>query len=175
MTNIEIWKDIPNYEGLYQVSNLGRVKSFRRQRETILNPFLKKGYYAVELRKKTFRVHQLVAVTFLGHKINGMEIVVDHIDDNKLNNNVDNLQLLSNHENCIKRKNRRSIKKSNYNGVSWDMNANKWRAKPYIKNFKKSIHLGLFDTEESAYISVLNTKAFYYGERTKRISATDKS
>ena len=49
---IETWKDIPNYEGLYQVSNLGRIKSnYNYRKGNILTPRLKKGYYAIGLRK----------------------------------------------------------------------------------------------------------------------------
>ena len=101
MDNLEIWKDIPNHEGLYQVSNLGNVKSLARRnknrvnKETImrlrLNDF---GYYQVWLCKnnksKGFFVHRLVALTFLPNINNLKE--VNHIDAVKTNNNVSNLE-----------------------------------------------------------------------------------
>jgi len=81
----EIWKDIPDYEGLYQASNLGRVKSLKREvysyngyriiKERILK-FTITRYYYVSLRKynktKKFYVHQLIAMAFLNQKISGV-------------------------------------------------------------------------------------------------------
>ena len=69
----EIWKDIPGYEGLYQVSNFGRVKSFKNKTEKILKlSICSHGYYVITIRTyKKIRVHQLVAMAFLNHKPNG--------------------------------------------------------------------------------------------------------
>lgn len=103
----EIWKDIPNYEGLYQASNFGRIKSIQYfnhannkiyPREKILKPILnEKGYCRVDLSKsgesKRHRVHRLVAKTFLPNPYNLLE--VNHIDGNKQNNNVNNLEWCS--------------------------------------------------------------------------------
>lgn len=97
----EIWKDIPGFEGLYQVSNLGRVKSFRQSSklhkvpEYILNPSLSSnGYYQVTLYKDTKRskvlVHRLVAEAFVPNK-NDFPMV-NHIDENRLNNTASNLE-----------------------------------------------------------------------------------
>ncbi len=62
----EIWKDIPNYEGIYQVSNLGNVRTLRKNR--VLNHSIINGYYGnvlyKERKKKFFLVHQLVAMCF---------------------------------------------------------------------------------------------------------------
>ncbi len=97
----EIWKDIEGFEGLYQVSNLGRVKSFRRSakfgspNELILNPSLiNSGYEVVTLYSGKERVkkqvHRLVALAFIPNELNLP--CVNHKDENKRNNRVDNLE-----------------------------------------------------------------------------------
>jgi hypothetical protein len=114
----ETYKNILGYEGLYQISNLGNVKSLARAWKTgknYLNKFnssekiLKlsyghSGYRLVTLTKdgkqKTFRVHVLVWDTFSDIKRNNLH--VDHIDENKNNNGFANLQLLSCRKNIIK-------------------------------------------------------------------------
>ena len=103
----EIWKDVIDYEGLYQISNFGNVKSLnylRSGKEKLLKQYISTtGYYIVTLSKngkgKKFRVHQLVAISFHNHKPNGMEIVVNHVDNNPLNNHVSNLELVTNRYN----------------------------------------------------------------------------
>nr|DAX05603.1 MAG TPA: homing endonuclease [Bacteriophage sp.] len=95
---VEIWKDIKNYEGLYQVSNLGRVKSFRNwhgKSERILKFNINSsGYYRACLSKnskqKYFFVHRLVAQAFIDNPNNYS--VVNHKDENPKNNNVENLE-----------------------------------------------------------------------------------
>lgn len=97
----EIWKDIPSFEGLYQVSNFGRVKSFRKSHklgkpdEYFLNPTdAENGYANVTLYKenvrKKFLVHRLVAQAFLPNPNNWPQI--NHKDENRFNNCVDNLE-----------------------------------------------------------------------------------
>ena len=101
----EIWKDIPQYEGLYMVSNLGRVKSLPKLRcksEKILkNKITKDGYYETSLSKngkaKYIRTHRLVAIAFIENVFNKDQ--VNHIDGNKLNNCVDNLEWCTLQEN----------------------------------------------------------------------------
>lgn len=113
----EIWKDIPNYEGRYQVSNLGNIKSlsFKNQNfESLLKPSLNSsGYYKVELYKdkksKVFYVHRLVATVFIPNPENKSE--VNHIDGNKINNIVSNLEwntISENQKHAIKHKLRTS-------------------------------------------------------------------
>lgn len=102
----EIWKDIKGYEGLYQVSNLGRVKSLPKIKKTPTTTYyteemikksnLCKGYLRLPLCKeghsKNFFVHCLVAQAFLGDA-NGL--TVNHKDENKLNNRADNLEYMT--------------------------------------------------------------------------------
>ena len=112
---IETWKDIKGYEGLYQVSNLGRVKSLERYRtsmlknqkqtkinERILRGNVRKGYVSVVLSKqgfsKGFNVHRLVATAFIPNNEGGHYI--NHIDGNKQNNIVSNLEWCTCSENA---------------------------------------------------------------------------
>lgn len=105
----EIWKDIVGYEGLYQVSNLGRVKRLAREakysngtihhyEEMIIKPKINKfGYYYLTLYRNSIkwsaRVHKLVANAYVPNQHNYQ--CVNHIDENKLNNRADNLEWCS--------------------------------------------------------------------------------
>ena len=106
--NEEIWKDIEGYEGLYQVSNWGRVKSLARidennhpVKERIMKPSKSFGYLYVSLSKhgkyKRIRIHRLVAIAFIPNPDNKEE--VGHKDETRTNNHVDNLEWVSKKEN----------------------------------------------------------------------------
>lgn len=148
----EIYKDIPNYEGQYQISNLGNVLSLKRKgrkQDLLLTPSKDNhGYLFVRLSKnrktRNEKIHQLVAITFLNHIPDSLNLVVDHIDNEKLNNRLDNLQLISHRKNISK--DRKGTSK--YVGVYWSESHKKWRAQIVIKNKQK--HLGSFEDELEA-------------------------
>lgn len=133
----EVWKDIKDYEGLYQVSNMGNVRSMDRTtigKHGKIMYFKGKnisptdngfGYYIVNLRKngicKVFLVHRLVAMTFIKNN-NPLLNIVNHKDENKTNNNVENLEW------CTQKYN------ANY------MNALKNKADTYKENQSKGLH-----------------------------------
>lgn len=110
---IEIWKNIKGYEGMYQVSNLGNVKSLERNRigkgnslvivpkKNIKPKKIKSGYLIVHLYKngkgKYYYVHRLVWQAFKGDISEGYE--VNHINEKKEENNLDNLNLMTHKEN----------------------------------------------------------------------------
>jgi len=154
----EIWKDIVGYEGRYLISNTGKLKSILKNKEKLINGYLSdKGYLKYTLnwklknKCKHYYTHQLVAETFLEHKPDGMNFVVDHINDNKLDNRVQNLQIVSQRFNVFKTQGAYS---SQYKGVSWDKNAKKWRTKIFING--KNKHLGLFIDEYEAHLAYQN-------------------
>ena len=102
----EIWRDIKGYEGYYQVSNLGNVKTLHankghRIKLMALAPH-PRGYKSVNLYKDgkhtPILVHRLVAAAFVPNPNNYNE--VNHIDENKCNNNADNLEWVSHGDNC---------------------------------------------------------------------------
>jgi hypothetical protein len=166
----EVWKPIPNYEGLYEVSSLGRVKSLSRKwisgnggkrnhGEIIMKPFVTgkfRNYHTLELSKdgvkKTFKVHHLVAMAFLNHIPDGTtKLVTDHINNDQSDNRLENLQIITNRQNVSK-----DIKNatSKYTGVSWDKHRGKWRAE--IAYNKIKYRLGRFKTELEAHEAYQN-------------------
>ena len=155
----EIYKTIPDFED-YEVSNLGNVRSLKSNK--ILKQRLSGKYYAVNLNKNkcyTFRVHQLVAITFLNHKPQRGILCVDHIDNNPLNNNLDNLQVINLRKNCSKDKHKLN-KTSKYVGVSKEIKKTKNKNYEYwlstISINGKQIKLGLFKTELEASTAYQN-------------------
>lgn len=150
----EIWKDIPNYEGLYKINDFGVVYGIKRK--NIVKTYKNiKGYTLIKLSKnnkcRTFGVHQLVACTFLNHAINGMKHVINHKDLNKDNNYKDNLEIITNRENCNKKHLKSS---SSYTGVHYNKINKNWNATISING--KSKYLGTFKNEEEAALAYIN-------------------
>ena len=160
--NTEIWKDIVGFEGLYQISNYGNVKSCKRLvnsksgSQRLVNEKLlslgkdKDGYLMAILcqdaTKKTVKIHRLVADAFID-KINGKNLV-NHIDSEKSNNLFSNLEWVSSLENNCHRKSK-SKYSSKYIGVSYHKRDKIFRSSICFNG--KNVYLGSFKKEEDAY------------------------
>lgn len=136
--NNEIWKDIPEFENLYQASNLGRIKSLERFRkgkngclvtvkERILKQGITHGYYNVILCKnsigKNYLVHRLVWTAFNGQIPEGYEI--NHRDERPVNNALSNLSLVTHKENCnFGTRTERQAKKCSKSVLQYDLQDN---------------------------------------------------
>lgn len=183
----EIWSPIKGFEGFYEFSNLNNVKSLSRiikrkngvsfiSKERILKPTLTKGYYKVCLhlngKPYTLGIHQIIAIQYLEHIPCGFELVVDHINEIKTDNRLENLQIITNRENTAK-----SIKNcsSEYTGVVWSKKANKWQS--FIVINKKLVYLGSFDTEKEAskcYKNALKNHLLGIEIKVKRVNFSSK-
>ena len=161
---MEIWKDIKGYEGHYQVSNLGRVKSLNREmvridgRRKVLNEMVKKTYInkdgyeyirlSVNKKGKTFRVHQLVAFTFLDIK---SECVIDHINGIKIDNKVENLRFVTQRTNL-----EFACNNLNDRGITYNKKTNKYEARVYTGS--KANYLGSSNDKEDLRLLISNFK-----------------
>lgn len=154
---MEEWRDISGYEGSYQVSNLGRVKSLKRivtksnghqqnVKERILKAGPTNGYLTVFLNRKSEYVHRLVAKTFIENPNNLKE--VNHINLNRSYNYPENLEWVSTRDNSL---HGHSLKDraGKYPGISWNGKKKRWSAFAYIDG--KSRFFGMFETEEEAH------------------------
>lgn len=156
------WKDVVGYEGLYQVSDTGLVRSLDKEvaprkgassytkhgRVMVASPN-PKGYLVITLKKakskRQFKVHTLVCIAFLGPRPNMQ--VVRHLDDNPTNNNLDNLSYGTQSDNMSDRK-RNGGYKSTYFGVGPHKQTGRWQAATRVK--QQRVYIGLFETELEA-------------------------
>jgi len=156
---LEEWRPVKNYEGLYEVSNFGNVRSLNRvvqngknkntmKGRIILQHVNPDGYLVAHLCKQSkeivYKTHTLVWDAFGDRPRNGHKLQVDHVDNNKQNCRIDNLQLLTNRINCSKNK------KSKYGtptGVEL-LPSGRFSARIRIKSEQR--YLGSFNTSEEA-------------------------
>jgi len=188
--NIE-WKALVGYEGRYEVSNTGLIRSIRtnhgKYQERIIKPFIRSNtceYQYVNLTVKDYTskeaVHRAVAKAFIGNTSN--KPMVNHIDGNKLNNNVWNLEWATcseNHKHAYKiglkskEKHREYMigtkwgKTSKYRNVTFDPTRNKWKGT--MKHRGKMLPQKRFNTEIEAaqYVNFLIDK--YQLDRPKNV------
>lgn len=164
-TETEIWKPINDYENRYLISSFGRIKSLARFVNAKNNSKAWKPEYIIKLsvdndgypmivlhkdgQRKTRRVHRLVAETFLPNPKNKEQI--NHIDRDKSNNHISNLEWVTNRENTIHR-----FETDGYNvGVTKKLRC--YTAK--ISVDYKTIFLGCFKSENQAKEAYLNAKS----------------
>ena len=143
---------IPDYDD-YKISVLGDVYSYKKDKKKLLPVLKQNGYLAVSLCNHTgvkqYCIHYLMAAVFLDFENEAnFSKVVDHIDEDKLNNRIDNLQLLTPQENTLK-----SIKnKSGVAGISWNNQKQKWVARVTINGKRK--YLGSFENINDAKLKL---------------------
>ena len=145
----EEWKDVIGYEGMYRISNQGRVISLKHGKTRIMKPWRKgKGYVAVGLQKnkrlKHFYISRLVAQHFLPDWDKSLQ--VDHINGVRAENHIDNLRMVTNAQNL--RSFQKVRGKSKFRGVSWNKSVKKWIARIMLDGKRK--HLGCFNDEAAA-------------------------
>lgn len=170
----EVWKPIPDYEGIYEISSWGRVKGlerlvgyrrkgfFKKVPEKILTNHIRGTYEFVNLYKENIRdprnVNVLVAMVFLENY--DSEKLVNHKDKDKLNNYYKNLECVSPRENVTFSINKKNTS-SSFVGVRVRFFKEKKAITSDIYHNGKTKHLGTFDTEEEAHQAYLNALKEY--------------
>lgn len=158
----EIWKDIIGYEGKYQVSSFGNVKNLNYAQTKIekIMPCRENrgGYLVVYLCKnggmKTKTIHSLVGMHFIDKDYKLKGLVVNHINFNKKDNRLANLEIITTRENS----NRKHIPStSKYTGVCWDKKSKRWISGIVFNGSRK--YLGSFVCEKEASVYYENALA----------------
>ncbi len=167
----EIWKDIKGYEGSYQVSSLGDIKSLKRiilKRDGARHPFKERilkqsktlnGYYQVSLRNtgklNTQKIHRIVMATFEGES----DLQVNHINGDKSDNRFVNLEYVKHLENMNHRYT--ILRRQKRYGVTLNKRTNKWESR--IKNNNKITHIGTYKNKDKAYEAFYNAYVNTHG------------
>lgn len=148
------WRAVTDYEGLYEVSDTGLVRSSPRlgTKGGILNPVTDEcGYLRVGLHKnnkrKMYRVHRLVAQAFIENPEN--KPTIEHWDENKTNNHVSNLCWATKAE---------QMQTVPCKGYHWHKNRGKWQVSINIPGTGKLKHIGYFEREEDAHAAYIAEK-----------------
>lgn len=171
----EEWLPVVGYEGLYEVSNLGRVKRLSNSatcKEKILTPQIQRdGYQRVTLskkgQKKRVSIHRLVAIAFIPNPENKEQ--VNHLDTNKLNNNLSNLQWATPKENIAHAVAHGLMKKSNKPIVASNIETGEKRQ--FESQTEASRKLGVYMKQISC---VLNGRTKHVGGWRFERSSLDK-
>ena len=167
--DIEIWKPVPGFELYYEISSFGNIRNSRKR---IMKPYVNnKGYHCIDFQVNSVRtkhlIHRLVLLTFIPNPDNLPE--VNHIDEDKSNNNLSNLEWCTRsynkqhsmqsgtynkiytQKNALGKKHKKNTA-SKYHNVSYDKDRNKWTACIIVD--KKRYGFKRFDTEDEAALHV---------------------
>lgn len=163
---IDIFHPIPGFETNYSITINGIIKSLERvvsnhhrsyiQKERILKQYKDKDGYLIVyffINKKILikKVHRLVMLTFFGES----ELSVNHLDGDKTNNNLSNLEYATTQENI--RHQKRIVNPNKVPGVNWHEKTGSWMARFTLN--KKRTHIGMFETEQGAANAVIQKMA----------------
>ncbi len=178
----EVFKKIPleGYDN-YRISKKGNVMSMKyggHKGSKLLKTQLRDSgyvYVSMQINKKQVghSIHQLLAITFLGHTPAGHTMVVDHKNGKKADNRLSNLQIITHRENLSKENKKKKKTSSQYTGVSFVKNINKWISQIGIDG--KMNRLGYFDSEIEAHeayqlkLSSLNERTLTLQERKDKV------
>lgn len=163
---IELWKPVPNYEGLYEVSSKGRIRRLWKNSNKIKSQDTLRGYKKVTLFKnqigKRFQVHRLVAQAFIPNPLELPQ--VNHKDENPSNNNVENLEWCTNLYNmrygtAIKRQ----VEKRSKRVIQYDLNDN------FIAEYCSTHDAALKTGFSQSSISMCCTGGYWRDNHTKFI------
>lgn len=159
---MEIWKDIPGFEGMYQVSNLGQIKSIRFNKEKILSLNLKpKGYYQIKLYnndgRKWYQVHRLVCAGFIDSELLNSSSVVNHKNGIRNDNRLDNLEIISQIDNTIDG----IIRKNSCENEDYNSNNIRYISKSKWEVYYKDIFIGIVKNTEQARVAIDAAKIIF--------------
>ncbi len=148
------WVKIEGYEN-YSINRNGEVRNDKTER--ILRWKLNsRGYYRVSLSKNnkttTYKIHRLIAKYFIENPNNYLEI--DHINNDRLDNSIDNLRWCDRSQNMRNRKKKKENTSSRFIGVCFHKQNNKWKAQCSLNGKRK--HIGMYKTEIEAAIAYNN-------------------
>lgn len=168
----EEWRLVPSLKNLYEVSNCGRLRSKRRWKTTgvVFKGYIDKcGYQraciSILNNRSNVAVHRLVAEVFNPNW--KPDLVVDHIDGNRLNNIPQNLRMLTHRDNIRAYNKQRAASTSRFRGVSWYGPSGKWTAR--IKALDRNIYIGRFSDEVDA-ARAYNSKAIELGYKHQALN-----
>lgn len=151
---MEVWKEVKGYDGAYEISNFGNVLSNRYVNPRLLTPDKSTGYYRVALSKhgiiRQTLIHRLIAEHFILNP--NKKHQVNHIDEDKLNNSISNLEWVTHRENIEHSLTKKGVSK--IKGVNWINRSQSYQCSIFLN--RKKHYLGTYKDIEKAKQVVSN-------------------